>query len=117
MCEARPHRRVFHFRHRKSFRSTPKRPKRRSAYSSETRAITKCESSLRAFRIARRRRDDESHRDMSEQLLIVLVVAAYLAAGFVKGVLGMGLPNVALALLASVISPAQAAAILIAPSS
>jgi uncharacterized membrane protein YfcA len=48
--------------------------------------------------------------------LIALVVAAYLLAGFVKGVIGMGLPTVALGLLAAVMSPAQAAAILIAPS-
>ena len=39
---------------------------------------------------------------MSDQFVLIgLVVAAYIAAGFVKGVLGMGLPNVALALLAS----------------
>jgi uncharacterized membrane protein YfcA len=48
--------------------------------------------------------------------LIALVVFAYLLAGFVKGVIGMGLPTVALGILAAVISPAQAAAILIAPS-
>ena len=48
--------------------------------------------------------------------LIALVVCAYLLAGFVKGVIGMGLPTVALGILAAVISPAQAAAILIAPS-
>jgi uncharacterized membrane protein YfcA len=48
--------------------------------------------------------------------LIALVVAAYLLAGVVKGVIGMGLPTVAMGLLAAVMSPAQAAAILIAPS-
>jgi uncharacterized membrane protein YfcA len=48
--------------------------------------------------------------------LIAIIVAAYLLAGFVKGVTGMGLPTVALALLASVMTPAQAAAILIVPS-
>lgn len=48
--------------------------------------------------------------------LIALVVIAYLLAGFVKGVIGMGLPTVAMGLLAAVMSPAQAAAILIAPS-
>jgi uncharacterized protein len=47
---------------------------------------------------------------------ILLVVVAYLVAGLVKGVIGMGLPTVALGLLAAVISPAQSAAILIAPS-
>jgi uncharacterized membrane protein YfcA len=49
-------------------------------------------------------------------LLIALVIAAYLLAGFVKGMIGMGLPTVAMGLLAAVMSPAQAAAILIAPS-
>lgn len=49
-------------------------------------------------------------------LLIALVVAAYLLAGLVKGVIGMGLPTVAMGLLAAVITPAQAAAILVAPS-
>jgi uncharacterized membrane protein YfcA len=48
--------------------------------------------------------------------LIALVVAAYLLAGFVKGVIGMGLPTVAMGLLAAVMTPAQAAAILVAPS-
>ena len=48
--------------------------------------------------------------------IIGLVVAAYLLAGFVKGVIGMGLPAVALAVLAIFITPAQAAALLIAPS-
>lgn len=49
-------------------------------------------------------------------LLIVLVLLAYLLAGFVKGVIGMGLPTVAMGLLAAVMTPAQAAAILVAPS-
>jgi uncharacterized membrane protein YfcA len=54
---------------------------------------------------------------MPDQLpLIGLVVFAYLLAGFVKGVIGMGLPTVAMGILASVITPAQAAAILVAPS-
>jgi len=48
--------------------------------------------------------------------LTALVVVAYLLAGFVKGVIGMGLPTVALGMLAAVMTPAQAAAILIAPS-
>lgn len=54
---------------------------------------------------------------MPDQLsLIALVVFAYLLAGLVKGVIGMGLPTVAMGILAAVITPAQAAAILIAPS-
>lgn len=54
---------------------------------------------------------------MPDQLpLIALVVFAYLLAGFVKGVIGMGLPTVAMGILAAVVTPAQAAAILVAPS-
>lgn len=54
---------------------------------------------------------------MTDQLFLAgLVAAAYLLAGGVKGVLGMGLPTVAIALLAAVMTPAKAAAILIAPS-
>jgi uncharacterized membrane protein YfcA len=52
----------------------------------------------------------------SSWVIIALVVFAYLLAGFVKGVIGMGLPTVAMGLLAAVMTPAQAAAILIAPS-
>jgi uncharacterized protein len=44
------------------------------------------------------------------------VAGAYLAAGLVKGVIGMGLPAVALGLLGLLVTPAQAAAILIVPS-
>jgi uncharacterized membrane protein YfcA len=54
---------------------------------------------------------------MSDQIFTIgLVIVAYLAAGIVKGIVGMGLPTVALGLLASVMSPSQAAAILIIPS-
>lgn len=47
---------------------------------------------------------------------LVIVFFAYLLAGLVKGIVGMGLPTVAMGLLASVMVPSQAAAILIAPS-
>ena len=73
-----------------------------------------CEGSLRRLGIAASR-DSLQVRRM-DPLLIALVVAAYLLAGFVKGVIGMGLPTVAMGLLAAAMSPAQAAAILIAPS-
>jgi len=48
--------------------------------------------------------------------LIGLVVGAYALAGLVKGVMGMGLPQVSLGILALVTTPAQAAAILVLPS-
>jgi uncharacterized membrane protein YfcA len=47
---------------------------------------------------------------------LAAVAGAYLAAGFVKGVIGMGLPAVAIGLLGLMVTPAQAAAILIVPS-
>lgn len=73
-----------------------------------------CEGSLRRLGIAAS--GDSFQLRRMDPLLIALVVAAYLLAGFVKGVIGMGLPTVAMGLLAAVMSPAQAAAILIAPS-
>lgn len=45
-----------------------------------------------------------------------LVAAVFLLAGGVKGVVGMGLPTVAMGLLGLVLLPAQAAALLIIPS-
>jgi uncharacterized protein len=52
---------------------------------------------------------------MSEPLLI-LIAAAFLLAGFVKGALGLGLPTVAMGLLAVSMPPAQALAIVIVPA-
>lgn len=48
--------------------------------------------------------------------LSFLVMAAFLLAGTVKGVIGLGLPTVAMGLLGMVMLPAQAAALLIIPS-
>jgi uncharacterized membrane protein YfcA len=54
---------------------------------------------------------------MHESYSALLIVAlAFMLAGFVKGMIGMGLPSVALGLLALVMTPAQGAAILIFPS-
>jgi uncharacterized protein len=44
------------------------------------------------------------------------IVATFLMAGLVKGVIGLGLPTVAMGLLGLVMPPAQAAALLIVPS-
>jgi uncharacterized protein len=44
------------------------------------------------------------------------VAFAFTAAGFVKGVVGLGLPTVAIGLLSVMMAPAAAAALLIAPS-
>jgi uncharacterized membrane protein YfcA len=47
---------------------------------------------------------------------LAVVTLTFLLAGFVKGVIGLGLPTVAMGLLAVVMTPAQAAALLVAPS-
>jgi uncharacterized membrane protein YfcA len=72
------------------------------------------EGRLRSLGIVARR--DLFQVRWMDGFLIALVVIAYLLAGLVKGVIGMGLPTVAMGLLAAVMTPAQAAAILIAPS-
>jgi len=46
----------------------------------------------------------------------ILIGATFLLAGLVKGVIGMGLPTVAMGLLALALPPAEAAAILVVPS-
>ncbi len=44
------------------------------------------------------------------------IAGAFLLAGFVKGLIGLGLPTVAIGLLVLAMSPAQAAAIIVVPS-
>jgi uncharacterized membrane protein YfcA len=48
--------------------------------------------------------------------LLFLIVAAFLLAGFVKGVIGLGLPTVSMGLLAVTMPPAHALAIVIVPA-
>jgi len=48
--------------------------------------------------------------------LTLLVVITFLLAGTVKGVIGLGLPTIAMGLLGLAMPPAQAAALLIVPS-
>src|SRR5438067_3318689 len=48
--------------------------------------------------------------------LLLLIACAFLLAGFIKGVLGLGLPTVAMGLLAVTMPPAQAIAIVIVPA-
>lgn len=48
--------------------------------------------------------------------IVAATAAAFLLAGLVKGVIGLGLPTVAIGLLGLLMTPAQAAAILIVPS-
>jgi uncharacterized membrane protein YfcA len=47
---------------------------------------------------------------------ILVVFAAFLLAGFVKGMIGMGLPTVAIGLMSVVMLPSEAAAILVFPT-
>jgi uncharacterized membrane protein YfcA len=46
----------------------------------------------------------------------LFIAAVFILAGFVKGVIGLGLPTIAMGLLALVMPPVEAAAILILPS-
>lgn len=48
--------------------------------------------------------------------LVVTTALTFLLAGFVKGVVGMGLPTVAIGLLGLVMTPVEAAALLVVPS-
>ena len=48
--------------------------------------------------------------------LLLFIAAAFLLAGFVKGAIGLGLPTVAMGLLAVTMPPAQALAIVIVPA-
>jgi len=54
--------------------------------------------------------------DVTSVSAMVWIVAVFVLAGLVKGVIGLGLPTVAMALLALGMSPAQAAALLLVPS-
>ena len=53
---------------------------------------------------------------MTLEPLLFLIAAAFLLAGFIKGVIGLGLPTVAMGLLAVTMPPAQALAIVIVPA-
>src|ERR1700688_3676657 len=52
---------------------------------------------------------------MPEHFLI-FIAAAFLLAGFIKGVIGLGLPTVSMGLLAVTMAPSQALAIVIVPA-
>jgi uncharacterized membrane protein YfcA len=54
--------------------------------------------------------------DSAHVMLLSAVACIFLLAGFVKGVVGLGLPTVAVGLLGLFMSPLQAAALLIVPS-
>ena len=56
------------------------------------------------------------HRAMSDPSILILVVAVFLLAGFVKGVTGLGFPTVSLGILTTVIGLPQAMALVLIPS-
>jgi hypothetical protein len=72
------------------------------------------EGRLLNLRIAVARRGSQ-HRLMSASVLL-FIAGVFILAGFVKGVVGLGLPAVAMGLLALVMRPADAASILILPT-
>ena len=47
---------------------------------------------------------------------LILIASAFLLAGFIKGVVGLGLPTVSMGLLAVTMAPSQAIAIVIVPA-
>ena len=53
---------------------------------------------------------------MDSAAILAAIAGAFLLAGFVKGVIGLGLPTVSIGLLGLLMTPAQAAAILVVPS-
>jgi uncharacterized protein len=53
---------------------------------------------------------------MIEPFLLASIAGAFVLAGFVKGVVGLGLPTIAMGLMSLALLPAQAAALLIVPS-
>jgi uncharacterized protein len=53
---------------------------------------------------------------VTDSWIIGAIAGVFLLAGFVKGVIGLGLPTVGIGLLGLLMTPAQAAAILVVPS-
>jgi uncharacterized membrane protein YfcA len=51
-----------------------------------------------------------------EHVHLIVATLTFLLAGFVKGVIGLGLPTVSMGLLSLVMAPAKAASLLIVPS-
>ena len=54
--------------------------------------------------------------DTAQLVFFALVAAIFALGGFVKGVVGLGLPTIAMGLLSVLMLPAQAAALLVVPS-
>jgi uncharacterized membrane protein YfcA len=52
----------------------------------------------------------------TEPFPLIVATLTFVLAGFVKGVIGLGLPTVSMGLLSLVMAPAKAASLLIVPS-
>lgn len=52
----------------------------------------------------------------SAELVLSFTMATFLVAGLAKGIIGMGLPTISIGLLATVMTPVQAASLLVVPS-
>lgn len=50
------------------------------------------------------------------EFVVALAIVTFLVAGLVKGVIGLGMPSIAIALLALIMSPAEAATIMVIPT-
>ena len=59
---------------------------------------------------------DRGSAPLDEIWFLAVVAGVFCVAGFVKGVIGLGLPTVGVGLLGLIMTPAQAAAIVIVPS-
>jgi uncharacterized membrane protein YfcA len=81
---------------------------------SENPAFVNAEGLLRKLQIVPVPRISQCDR-MFEPFLF-LIASAFLLAGFIKGVLGLGLPTVAMGLLAVTMQPSHALAIVIVPA-
>jgi hypothetical protein len=59
---------------------------------------------------------EHTHLLSNTAVFMVILTLVFLLAGFVKGVVGLGLPTVAIGFLGLIMAPAEAAALLIIPS-
>lgn len=74
------------------------------------------EGILRNLHIVPPRRIGQCPRMPQLDPLLYVIAAVFLLAGFVKGVVGLGLPTVSMGLLAVTMAPSQALAIVIVPA-
>src|SRR5438128_4435296 len=80
-----------------------------------------CLSIWRIFKAERRAQDSAMktlvafYQNLGPALSL-LVIGTFLLAGMIKGVIGLGLPTIAMGLLGLAMVPAQAAALLIIPA-